>query len=120
MATERIGGLQAQEPASPHIGLWSRVAAFEPVDLDRALAKRDVVKGTLMRSTLHIVSAADYLHLWPAVVPGLGSTRREDRAQPPSADRLAALRARAEAFTAEPRGLGELRDHLGGADGMAP
>ena len=119
-ATERIGGLQAQEPASPHIGLWTRVAEFQPADLDWALAQRSVVKGTLMRSTLHIVSAADYLHLWPAIVPGLGGTRRGDRATPPSPERLAALRAKAEAFTAEPRGLGELRDHLGGADGMAP
>lgn len=119
-ATERIGGLQAQEPASPHIGLWTRLSGFKPADLDRALAKRSVVKGTLMRSTVHIVSAADYLHLWPAVVPGLGSSRRQDRATPPSARRLAALRARAEAFTAEPRGLGELREHLADADGMAP
>lgn len=119
-ATERIGGLQAQEPASPHIGLWTRLAGFEPADLDQALAKRSVVKGTLMRSTLHIVSAADYLHLWPAVVPMLGSSRRQDRAKPPSAERLAALRAQAEAFTAEPRGLGELREHLGNADNMTP
>jgi hypothetical protein len=118
-ATERIGGLQAQEPASPHIGLWTRLAGFVPADLDLALAQRSVVKGTLMRSTLHIVSAADYLHLWPAVVPRLGSSRRQDRETPPNAKRLAALRARAEAFTAEPRGLGELREHLGDADGMA-
>ena len=119
-ATERIGGLQAQEPASPHIGLWTRLAGFEPADLDLALARRSVVKGTLMRSTLHIVSAADYLHLWPAVVPRLGSSRRQDRAAPPNAKRLATLRARAEVFTAEPRSLGELREHLGDADGMAP
>jgi hypothetical protein len=119
-ATERIGGLQAQEPASPHIGLWTRLAGFEPAELDLALAQRSVVKGTLMRSTLHVVSAADYVHLWPAVVPRLGSSRRQDRLTPPNANRLTALRARAEAFTAEPRGLGELRDHLGDADGMAP
>jgi hypothetical protein len=119
-ATERIGGLQAQEPASPHIGLWSRLVGFQPADLDRAIAERRVVKGTLMRSTLHIVSAADYLHLWPAVVPMLDGIRRQDRGRPPSPRHLAALRARAEAFTAEPRGLGELRDHLGAADGMTP
>ena len=119
-ATERIGGLQAQEPASPHIGLWTRLAGFEPAELDRAILDRTVVKGTLMRSTLHLVSAADYLHLWPAIVPELDGIRRRDRAQPPSPRRLATLRARAEAFTAEPRGLGELRDHLGPADGLAP
>lgn len=119
-AAERIAGLQAQEPASPHIGLWTRLAGFEPADLDRALAERAVVKATLMRSTLHIVSAADYLALWPAVVPMLDGARRQDRAQPPNPELLAALTAQAEAFTAEPRGLGELRDHVGGVDGLTP
>ena len=119
-ATERIGGLQAQEPASPHIGLWTRLAGFQPADLDRALAARTVVKGTLMRSTLHIVSASDYLRLWPAIVPLMEGIRRQDRVQPPDPRRLAALQARAAAFTAEPRGLGELRDHLGASEGLAP
>ena len=119
-AVERIGGLQAQEPASPHIGLWTRLAGFQPADLDRALAERSVVKGTLMRSTLHVVSAADYLRVWPAVVPLMEGIRRQDRVQPPSPQRLAALQARAAAFTAEPRGVGELRDHLGASDGLAP
>jgi hypothetical protein len=119
-ATERIGGLQAQEPASPHIGLWTRLARFEPADLDRALAERTVVKGTLMRATLHIVSAADYLRLWPAIVPLLGTPRRQDRLRPPDPQRMARLTSRAEAFTAEPRSLGELRDHLGSSDGLTP
>jgi hypothetical protein len=119
-ATERNGGLQAQEPASPHIGLWTRLARFEPADLDRALTERTVVKGTLMRATLHIVSAADYLRLWPAIVPLLGAPRRQDRARPPDPRRLARPTARAEAFTAEPRSLGELRDHLGSSDGLTP
>jgi hypothetical protein len=118
--TERIGGLQAQEPASPHIGLWTRLARFEPADLDRAIVERRVVKGTLMRSTLHLVSAADYLYLWQAIVPMLEGIRRQDRVQAPSAKRMDELRARAEAFTAEPRGLGELRDHLGASDGLSP
>ena len=117
-ATQRIGGLQAQEPASPYIGLWTRVSGFEPADLDRAIAGRAVIKGTLMRSTLHLISAADYLHLWPAIVPMLEGTRRQDRLLAPSPRRLAALTARAEAFTVEPRGLGELRDHVGESDGM--
>lgn len=118
-ATERIGGLQAQEPASPYVGLWTRLDGFRPADLDQAIVTRAVVKGTLMRATLHLVSAADYLHLWPAIAPMVEGIRRQDRVQPPSPKRLAALVAQAEAFTAEPRGLGELRDHLGAVEGLA-
>jgi hypothetical protein len=119
-AVERIGGLQAQEPASPFIGLWTRLAGFAPADLDRAFSARSVVKGTLMRSTLHAVSATDYLDLWPAVRPMVQGIRRQDRVRPPDPATLAAMIALAEAFTTEPRLLTELRDHIGERDGMAP
>ena len=59
-ATEAVAGLQAQEPASPYIALWTRLARFEPDALSRALRSRALVKATLGRSTLHIVSANDY------------------------------------------------------------
>jgi Winged helix DNA-binding domain len=58
---ERTAGLQAQWPPSPYIGLWARIAGFRADDLARAVARRRVVKATLMRTTLHLVSAADYL-----------------------------------------------------------
>ena len=45
-----------------YIGLWSRLASFERDSLTRALERRSVVQATLMRSTIHLVSAADY---WP-------------------------------------------------------
>jgi hypothetical protein len=60
-ALERTAGLQAQWPPSPYIGLWSRVDGFHPDDLVRAVSRRHVVKATLMRTTLHLVSSADYL-----------------------------------------------------------
>ncbi len=60
-AVERAAGLQAQWPPSPYIGLWSRLDGFLSDDLVRAVARRRVVKATLMRTTLHLVSAADYL-----------------------------------------------------------
>ena len=60
-AIERTAALQAQWPPSPYIGLWSRMDEFLPDALVRAIARRRVVKATLMRTTLHLVSAADYL-----------------------------------------------------------
>ncbi|MGH3007305.1 MAG: winged helix DNA-binding domain-containing protein [Gaiellaceae bacterium] len=72
-ALERLGGLQAQYAPSMYIGLWSRVEGFERRDLTRALERRSVVQGTLMRSTIHLVSGRDY---WPFAV-GVRRTRRE-------------------------------------------
>jgi winged helix DNA-binding protein len=60
-AVEHVAGLQAQWPPSPYLGLWTRLDGFTPDQLVRAVARRSVVKATLMRTTLHIVSAADYL-----------------------------------------------------------
>src|SRR4030081_3029539 len=59
-AIERLAGLQAQWAPAPYVGLWSRLAKFGIADLERALAARTVVKATLMRGTLHLVSAKDY------------------------------------------------------------
>jgi hypothetical protein len=60
-AIERVGALQAQWPPSPYVSLWSRLEGFERDQLTRAVERRRVVKSTLMRTTLHLVSAADYL-----------------------------------------------------------
>ena len=60
-AIERLAGLQAQWPPSPYVALWSRLAGFEREWLTRALVRRQVVKATLMRITLHLVSANDYI-----------------------------------------------------------
>ncbi|MGH2358409.1 MAG: DNA glycosylase AlkZ-like family protein, partial [Candidatus Limnocylindria bacterium] len=59
---EQIGGLQTQYAPSGYIGLWSRMHDFERPMLTRALEERRAVQGTLMRVTIHTVSAADY---WP-------------------------------------------------------
>src|SRR5262245_53218353 len=61
LGIERVGGLQAQWPPSPYIGLWTRLDGFRAESLVRAVAERQVVKATLMRTTLHLVTARDYL-----------------------------------------------------------
>ncbi len=72
-ALESMGWLQAQYAPSMYIGLWSRVEAFERDHLTRALERRTVVQGTLLRATIHLVSARDY---WPLAV-AIRQNRRE-------------------------------------------
>jgi hypothetical protein len=59
-AVERLGGLQAQWAPSPYVALWSRLAGFEREQLTRPIDRGEIVKATLMRATLHLVSARDY------------------------------------------------------------
>jgi hypothetical protein len=72
-AVERLGGLQTQYAPSGYIGLWSRLEGFGRADLTRALVRRAIVQGTVMRATIHMVSAADY----PLLVAGVRAARRE-------------------------------------------
>jgi hypothetical protein len=72
-AVERVGGLQTQDARSGYIGLWSRLAGFERDDLTRALERRSVVQATVMRATIHTVSARDY----PLLVEGVRKGRRK-------------------------------------------
>ena len=70
-ALERLGGLQAQEPKPAYAALWTRLVGFRRDALHAALEQREAVRGTMMRATLHIVSAADYAALRPALQPML-------------------------------------------------
>ena len=72
-ALERIGGIQAQYAPAMYVGLWTRLEGFERDQLTRALGRKTVVQGTLLRTTIHLVSKADY---WPFVV-GIRRRRRE-------------------------------------------
>jgi hypothetical protein len=59
-AIERLAGLQAQWPPSPYVGLWTRLDGFRRETLERAVRRGDVLKPTVMRGTLHLVTARDY------------------------------------------------------------
>src|SRR2546430_62844 len=59
-AVERLGCLQGQWAPSPYVALWSRLAIFTRDELTRAIDRGQVVKATLMRATLHLVSAGEY------------------------------------------------------------
>jgi Winged helix DNA-binding domain len=70
-AVEHLVGLQAQEPRDPYVGLWTRLAGFDPEELGRLLADRRMVRTPLLRNTLHLVSDRDCLALRPLLQPVL-------------------------------------------------
>ena len=70
-AVERLVGLQAQLPVAPYVGLWTRLPDFSREDLARAIEERKIVKATLMRATLHLCTADDYLRFRTALQPML-------------------------------------------------
>ena len=57
---ERLVGIQAQWPPAPYVGIWTRTTSFRRQTLERALAQGTVVKATVMRQTLHLVTPRDY------------------------------------------------------------
>jgi hypothetical protein len=62
---ERLGGIQNQYAPNAYVRLWSCVEDLRRGDVTRALERRSLVQGTLVRATIHLVSRRDY---WPFAV----------------------------------------------------
>jgi hypothetical protein len=73
-AIEWLAGMQCQEPPAPFFGLWSRLRDFDPAELVDLLESRRVVRTTMMRATLHLVSARDLL-AWRPLFQAMLETR---------------------------------------------
>jgi Winged helix DNA-binding domain len=64
---ERLVGVQAQWPPAPYVGIWTRTTSFRRQALERDLASAAVVKATVMRQTLHLLTRRDYALLRAAL-----------------------------------------------------
>jgi hypothetical protein len=62
---EHLVGMQAQVPSNPYVALWSRLDGFQPEQLSQLIAERRAVRTTVMRTTIHLVSADACLTLRP-------------------------------------------------------
>src|SRR5690606_13651085 len=78
-AVRRAVALQAQEPASPYLGLWNRVHDFDPVALDAAFADGAVVKSNMVRLTLHATHVDDFPAFREATEPTVRGARLGDK-----------------------------------------
>lgn len=72
-ALEQVAGLQTQYSPSGYVGLWSRLRHFRRESLTEGLENRAVVQATIMRATIHMVSAADYRLMAEATRPARAS-----------------------------------------------
>jgi Protein of unknown function (DUF2630)/DNA glycosylase AlkZ-like len=68
-AVGHLAGLQAQAPLAPYVGLWTRLAGFRHQHLKDLITERAVLRAHLMRNTVHLVDAADFVRFRPLYQP---------------------------------------------------
>jgi hypothetical protein len=68
-AVRHLGGLQAQAPLAPYVGLWTRLAGFGPAELEDLFTERSLVRAHVMRNTVHLLTAADFVSFRPLFQP---------------------------------------------------
>jgi hypothetical protein len=110
-AIEALACLQGQWAPSPYVALWSRLAGFKREQLTDAIDRGDVVKTTIMRATLHLVSAREYPAYHLATLDGRFGAWRPPGA--PDLSELAGLHAKVLRFaSATPRTRTEIQEFV--------
>jgi hypothetical protein len=104
-----LGGMQSQAPLAPYVGLWTRLHDFAPDELSALTEQREVVRLSLMRNTVHLVSARDCLDWRPLFYPlHAAEFRAHYRGGTEGVDRDALLRRAKRLLEERPRTRGDL------------
>lgn len=112
-AVEDLACLQAQWAPSPYVALWTRLRDFRRDQLTAGIDRGDLIKATLMRATLHLVSAREYAAYALATLEGRSASWRPPGA--PALRDLGTMHANVIRFAARaPRTRDEIRDHVAG------
>jgi hypothetical protein len=108
-AIAHLAGMQSQAPLAPYLGLWTRLRDFDAGQLSALTIERRVVRLSLMRNTVHLVTAADALD-WRALFGPLHAAQfwANFRAGLGETDTTALLRDATQLLSEQPRTKAEL------------
>ncbi len=108
-ALQHLAGLQGQAPLAPYVGLWTRLSGFTPQELANLYSERAVVRAPIMRATVHLVDAADYVAFRALFSPLLAGILRTNFARKlPGVDLEALAAQAAELIALRPHTRAEL------------
>lgn len=108
-AVEHLVGLQTQIPPNHYVALWSRLVGFDAQEFSRRFEKREFVRISVQRSTIHTVTARDCLPLRHLLQPVQDRSLKGAFGKKLEGIDLAELAERVRVFTEEePRTFNDL------------
>jgi len=113
-AIRRLTPLQGQDSRAPYVALAARLAEFSRAGLEAAFERRDVVKTTIMRLTLHIAATDEY----PAYAQLARQARMRTWRKTYAHLDEEAVTAELAGWLAEPRTNDEIRERVRGYEGV--
>lgn len=111
-AVAKLAGLQAQLARPPFVALWSRLQDFKRDSLLELYHQRKLVRATMMRATIHTVSAKDYIAFRQTIQPALTSAMNSVFRNGSQIDQHAILAAAQRLFSERACTFAEIRDAL--------
>lgn len=112
-AVARLAGVNAQGTEQPYLSLLARVDGFQPGTVVRLLRRRELVRATSIRGTLHLHTADDFLAWRQALAPVIERVARGDNARDfQTLDLEALLAAARQLFAERPRTRAEWVERL--------